>query len=1189
MKKGIALLLSVVMLAVMLPLGAITATAADGYCGDTITWSIEEDVLTLSGSGEMWHYDFRSNEVPWDGYQTIITKVVVEEGITTLGTNAFCDFTELTAVELPTTLKALYMNAFACCTKLEEFTIPVGLTTMDTSVFANCSRMQEYKVAEGNTHFSAVDGVLFNADRTVLWSYPIGQIREVYEMPDTVEAVEAYAFSEAGGLAEVVFSDNLKTIKDEAFHNCVGLTAIELPEGFLSTGGGVFQGCENLSEISLPDSLMRLGPLCFDQTAYYNDLDNWEDQLVLYLDDVVLQGRERWDEVAGEWDMALTGDYAIREGTRIVADEAFDFLDITSITFPATLEVIGEGAFYGCDGLTEVRIPGGVTHIYEIAFTSCDLLANVSLPGGLRHIGYDAFDNTAYLKSAQTTGTQILYNGGYVVGAFNSLSDAAIKEGTVLIAEEAFKNVASTLNTITLPESMQVIGADAFINAKKVTNVIVPKGVTFIGDHALGFVRSVNDADNYEYSRLSGFTITGYTGSAAEAYAHKFGIPFHALDGCAHDYTVTVTKPYTCFESGEHTYVCDLCGDSYTEAVPAQHTIVTDPAVEPGCNTPGWTEGSHCSVCGEVYVEQWEIGSLGHQVHSVDRINPECNAVGWTEGLWCETCQKYLVEPEEIPATGNHRIYSFSDEPATCYQEGRTGGTYCTFCQTVFEQPTIIPKTEHKYFLYPSTLTVATTTEEGLMARICMYCRGTTEEQVLPTVTAPVAESTRDGVKLTFAVYPNGVYYQVYREVVGGDGGSQMLGATFNTYYVDKTAQKGVTYRYTLKILDYNQNLMAVADAEDICYEFTTSHEYSGDCDRFCNICGEERGIDALHDYTDADCQTPMICRVCGDVFGGEGKHRYGEGVITTQPTCGNTGVMTYSCVVCDHVITETIPKLKDHDYAAATCTEAKTCKDCGTTSGSKLGHKYTNACDKKCNRCSYTRTIKHDYKAATCTKAKTCKACGATSGSKLGHSYEKKTTKATLTKNGVIKNVCERCDYVAGKTTTIYKASKVSLSKTTYTYDGKVKKPALTVKDSKGNTIAKSNYTVTYATGRKNVGKYKVTIKFKGNYTGTKTLYFKINPSKTTLSSLTAGSKKLTVKWTKKTTQVTGYQIQYSTSKSFSSVKTKTVTKNSTAGVSLTGLKAKTTYYVRVRTYKVVNGAKYYSGWSTIKYKKTK
>ena len=205
-------------------------------------------------------------------------------------------------------------------------------------------------------------------------------------------------------------------------------------------------------------------------------------------------------------------------------------------------------------------------------------------------------------------------------------------------------------------------------------------------------------------------------------------------------------------------------------------------------------------------------------------------------------------------------------------------------------------------------------------------------------------------------------------------------------------------------------------------------------------------------------------------------------------------------------------------------------------------------------------------------------------------HTYKKViVTKATLTKNGKIQNICTKCGYTASKVTTIYKASKVSLSTTSYTYTGSVKKPSVVVKDSMGKTISTAHYTVTYASGRKNVGTYKVTVKFKGNYSGTKTLTFKINPAKTTVKSLTAGKKSLKVAITKKSTQVTGYQIQYSTGKSFKSYKTKWLTSYKKTSTTLTGLSAKKTYYVRVRTYKKVGDVTYYSGWSTIKYKKTK
>ena len=163
-------------------------------------------------------------------------------------------------------------------------------------------------------------------------------------------------------------------------------------------------------------------------------------------------------------------------------------------------------------------------------------------------------------------------------------------------------------------------------------------------------------------------------------------------------------------------------------------------------------------------------------------------------------------------------------------------------------------------------------------------------------------------------------------------------------------------------------------------------------------------------------------------------------------------------------------------------------------------------------------------------------------------------------------------------------------MSTTTYTYDGKAKTPSITVKDSAGKTLKKNtDYTVTYASGRKNVGTYKVTIKMIGKYSGTKTLTFKITPAKTTVSKLTAGKKSITVAITKRSTQVTGYQIQYSTSKTFSKATTKTISSYKTTKYTFKSLSAKKTYYVRVRTYKTVGKTKYYSGWSTYKYVKTK
>ena len=122
-----------------------------------------------------------------------------------------------------------------------------------------------------------------------------------------------------------------------------------------------------------------------------------------------------------------------------------------------------------------------------------------------------------------------------------------------------------------------------------------------------------------------------------------------------------------------------------------------------------------------------------------------------------------------------------------------------------------------------------------------------------------------------------------------------------------------------------------------------------------------------------------------------------------------------------------------------------------------------------------------------------------------------------------------------------------------------------------------------------KKVGKYKVTIKLKGNYSGTLTAYFTIVPKESKVEKLTAAKKSLKVRLTKVSSQATGYEIQYSTSKDFSNAKTKTITSNSTVKTTLSSLSSGKTYYVRVRTYKTVNDVKYYSAWSASKNVKTK
>ena len=277
---------------------------------------------------------------------------------------------------------------------------------------------------------------------------------------------------------------------------------------------------------------------------------------------------------------------------------------------------------------------------------------------------------------------------------------------------------------------------------------------------------------------------------------------------------------------------------------------------------------------------------------------------------------------------------------------------------------------------------------------------------------------------------------------------------------------------------------------------------------------------------------------------------------------------------------------------------------------------------DNVCDTCGYYKTVPHTHnltlvaaKAATCTEGGKeayykCEGCGKfyedvlgtkeitdlTSWgniAKIAHTTKQTVTKATPTANGKIVNYCSVCKKTLS-TTVIPKASSIKLKATSLTYNGKVRTPKVIVKDRTGKTLVKNtDYTVSYAKGRKYVGKYAVKITFKGKYSGTKTLYFTIKPKATSISSLKAGSKKFTVKWKKQATQTTGYQVQYSASSKFSKAKTVTVGKNTTVSKKISKLSGKKKYYVRVRTYKTVkiNGKsiRIYSGWSKAKTVTTK
>lgn len=172
--------------------------------------------------------------------------------------------------------------------------------------------------------------------------------------------------------------------------------------------------------------------------------------------------------------------------------------------------------------------------------------------------------------------------------------------------------------------------------------------------------------------------------------------------------------------------------------------------------------------------------------------------------------------------------------------------------------------------------------------------------------------------------------------------------------------------------------------------------------------------------------------------------------------------------------------------------------------------------------------------------------------------------------------------------------SQNVKLSRTTYTYNGRIQKPSLSVVNSKGAKLDSKDYTVSYSVGCKSVGIYTCTVTFRGDYKGKITRTFQILPKGTKVKSVKAGKKKITVKWNRQTSQTTGYQIQYGKDKKFrKGVKTVTIGKNKTTTKTVKKLSRKKNYYIRVRTYRNVKvgkkTVKVVSSWSSAKKIKVK
>jgi len=479
-------------------LAAIVFVVSAG-CGKIvhISHKFENGVLTLSGNGVISEKDY--------GISESITKIIIEDGITGIGKDAFRGFADLTEVQIPYSVKTIADYAFQNCDKLEKLiikntegsvtfgksavpetaTVVWKFTDADTTVPEDTATPDDTTEAvpkgqitwdlSGDTLTISGNGPMndYESYSDVPWYDNITQI-EIVKIEDGVTSIGNSAFANHESLTSVSIPDNVTSIGDWAFSDCYSLTSVTIPDSVTSIGDYAFSYCESLTSVSIPNGVTSIGD---DAFIYCTSLISVKLEANATLDSNIFLG---CDNII---DFQVGSNYKFESGILYNKDKtaliACIDTDIKTVTVPDSLTSIGDWAFSNCESLTSITFSNSVTSIGDDAFNNCSNLTSVTIPDSVTSIGHHAFNRCSNLKS------------------------------------------------VTLPDSITTIGYRTFAYCYNLTSITIPNSVTSIGDYALGWcenltsvsipdsVTSIGEAAFYDCTNLTSVTIQNKKGAVS--------------------------------------------------------------------------------------------------------------------------------------------------------------------------------------------------------------------------------------------------------------------------------------------------------------------------------------------------------------------------------------------------------------------------------------------------------------------------------------------------------------------------------------------------------------------------------------------------------------------------------------------------------------------------------------------------
>ena len=409
-----------------------------------LTFSFSEDGQTVSITG-------------FDGSRSVVEIPETYGGakVTSIAAGAFRGQTMITDVVIPEGVTYIGREAFAGCSALVRVKIPTSVTQVGANLF------------EGTPYDSTLTGEL------------------VY--------INSILYRCQSDAVTVSIRQGTTVIAEEAFINRVNLAAIVVPDGVSYIGSNAFKNCSALSQIEIPKSVRDIVANAFDGTKWYEDRKHEmiyiNDLLYRVPAEIIVQSEQPTgslrDKDAAE--LAKSGvatqiipytDVIVQGETTTICTLAFANTPVQKVQLPSTLTTIHYGAFQNCTALKQITLPESMTFIEGGAFQNCSVLSSILVPQNVTYLGASAFSGCTSLTSATLPQAITRISSGLFENC-SSLTTVQASSALTSIGSRAFAET-SALSSFTFPQTLTAVGEESFTGSGIVT-ANLPQSVTYLG------------------------------------------------------------------------------------------------------------------------------------------------------------------------------------------------------------------------------------------------------------------------------------------------------------------------------------------------------------------------------------------------------------------------------------------------------------------------------------------------------------------------------------------------------------------------------------------------------------------------------------------------------------------------------------------------------------------------------------